>query len=111
MNQESGQGVAGKVLQDLVAERFEDVEAAVKPEGRSTLNAQNIAEVWGRARQASGDYQGAGEPIVSSVDGGELFDYPLDFERSKAHLQVVVAGGQVAGMLLRPGSPTGEWNK
>ncbi len=111
MSTKSGQEVADKVLQDLAAERFEDVEAAVIPDARSTLNAQNIGEVWGRARAASGDYQGAGEPIISKVNGGELFDYPLDFQQSKEHLQVVVVARQVAGMVLLPGSPTGVWNK
>lgn len=111
MNETSVQGVADKVLEDLVAERFKDIEAAVKPEGRSALTAKNIRKVWKRARKAGGDYQGAGEPVIGDVTGGELFDYPLDFDRTKAHPHVVVTSGQVAGMILRPGAPTGEWNK
>jgi hypothetical protein len=41
--------------------------------------------------------------------GGELFDHPLEYQQRRYHLQVVTRDGEVTGMLVRPGDPTGTW--
>lgn len=103
--------LADKVVGDLFADRFDDVEAVVKPEGRKALSAKKIGKVWSRLNKAGGAHQATGEPLEGNVPGAHLYDYPLTFERIEAHLQIVVADGEVAGLLVRPGAPTGEWNK
>ena len=64
------------------------------------------------AEQGNGVLVGHGDPVHSGLrDGGDLFDYPLYYERRRAHLQVAVRQDMIAGLLLRPGRPSGRWKR
>jgi len=75
------------------------------------VSAEKIDDVVERAAEWLGTLRAQGRPVVAQTRGADLFDYPLAYERRAAHFQIVIRDGQVAGMLLRPGHPTGRWRR
>ncbi len=58
------------------------------------------------------DYDADADVLYLHVgDGAELYDYPLQYEKRRAHLQVVIRAGQVAGLFERLGEPSGRWKR
>jgi hypothetical protein len=106
------QVVADAVVLDITAERNDEVVAVMAPEAKATLTASRLKSVWAAAVGANGAYGSHGSPVHASTSGYELFDYPLTFERGKAHLQIAVnKQGLVTGLYPRPGDPTGTFGK
>ena len=104
--------VADRVANDIVAGRFEQVEAAVASSAKSVLSADTIRRVWDVALDVLGAYVRKGSPLVARAMRNDLFDYPLTFKGGTGHLQVAVnARGEVTGIVVRPGPPTGEFGK
>jgi hypothetical protein len=78
---------------------------------RTQVPPQKLRDVWQRTA-ANGSLVRTGEPVRSELpDGAELYDYPLQYEKRRAHLQVVIRAGQVAGLFERLGEPSGRWKR
>ena len=78
---------------------------------RASVPPEKLKSVW-RRTDLSGRLVATGDPLARERrDGGELFDYPLKYERRLHHLQVVIRNGRVSGLLVRPGEPTGRWRR
>ena len=48
---------------------------------------------------------------MGSSRGAEIYDFPLTYERGDGHLQLAVMENKIAGLLVRPGRPTGTWGR
>ena len=106
-----------RALADRVVELFKaqdepGLSALFGPSMRQTVPPDKVIDVWQRAEAASGSVVESGDPVTAQLPGGaELFDYPLQYQRRRQHLQVVIRDEMVAGLLVRPGNPTGRWRR
>ncbi|HVA43456.1 MAG TPA: hypothetical protein VNF50_08240 [Acidimicrobiales bacterium] len=92
----------------------ENGELAAMFDGKmgDAVSVEKVAAVQARAEQSNGRYVTHGAAtVVLGKRATVVYDFPLYYERRRAHLQVAVRDDQVAGLLLRPGWPTGRWNR
>ena len=104
--------LADRVLELFRAEDEAGLSALFDPKMKQEVQPDKLRDLWHRARTAAGPVTESGQPVTAELPGGaEMFDYPLRGERRRQHLQVVIRDGMVAGLLVRPGSPTGRWGR
>ena len=75
------------------------------------VSLENLADTRQRAHDAQGSLVSIGEPLTGSSRGAEIYDFPLTYERGGGHLQIAVMENKIAGLLVRPGRPTGTWGR
>ena len=93
-----------EVVRALVANDIGAIQAAATPGFRERISAGEMARVLAEARASHGGLQSAGEPLV-------VYDLPLEFERGTAHLQIAYEGTAIAGLVIKPGRPTGRFGE
>jgi hypothetical protein len=71
---------------------------------RSNVSSEQMRQVWNEATARWGDLVTTDEAVV-------VQDMPLKFTGGEAHLQVAYRAGRVAGLILKPGPPTGRFGE
>ena len=75
------------------------------------VSLEKLADTRQRAQDARGSLVSVGEPLTGSSREAEIYDFPLTYERGDAHLQIAIMADKIAGLLVRPGHPTGTWGR
>ena len=87
-------------LRDLFDERM-----------KVAVSLENLADTRQRAHDTQGSLVSIGEPLTGCSRGANIYDFPLTYERGGGHLQIAVMENKIAGLLVRPGRPTGTWGR
>lgn len=76
------------------------------------MSLENLAGTRQRAHDTQGSLVSIGEPLTGSSRGvRRSMTFPLTYERGDGHLQIAVMENKIAGLLVRPGRPTGAWGR
>ena len=103
---------ARSVLDDLVRGDYLTLETSFDPTMKAAVGQDQLKSAWQQLSSQLGAYRSAGTPFVVPVSGAVLYEFPLQFANGPGHLQVAVdANGQVAGLYLKPGNPTGAFGR
>ena len=103
--------LADRVLELFKARDEPGLSALFDEPMKEAVPPSKVSEVWHRVDVAGGFLVSSGAPLTAGVAGGELFDYPLRYQKGLYHLQIVVRQNNVSGLLIRPGKPTGQWRR
>jgi hypothetical protein len=71
---------------------------------RTQITESQIHDVWTSATEDLGPLSNVGSATV-------IHEIPLTFERGEGHLQVAYRDDRIAGLVLRPGPPTGRFGE
>lgn len=88
----------------LRAGRFDEISAAADDAFRQDLPPEELERTWTAATETLGQLTGTGTAVV-------VHDLPLNFQNGDGHLQIAYRDGRIAGLVLRPGSPTGKFGE
>jgi len=94
---------ARKVVADLAAGRFAEVEARYSAEMLQALPAGRLALAWAQVSEAAGEFKEAGEPQVQQQGPAVVVTFPATYERARLNLIVAFDGARkLAGLLAQP---------
>jgi hypothetical protein len=93
-----------EVVEALTSGRMDDIREGFSGSFKKQVSAKDLAKLWSKAVEQLGPFVAADEAVV-------LYDIPLRFEWGGGHLQVAYRNEEIAGMVLRPGSPTSKFGE
>jgi hypothetical protein len=98
---------AAAIVTCLTEGRWEDARADFNARMREGGDAERLADGWARTIGMIGRYEGMGEPFAHRAGDNTVVEVPLHFEAGEATGRVIFDDdGTVAGLWLRPASPT-----
>lgn len=90
---------AGQLLDHLQAGRVDEAESMFTPQMRAAVPADKLRALW----QSLGDLQQRGDARVSTQEGMQTVEVPLQFTSAALIAQIAVdPQDNIAGLLLRP---------
>ncbi len=94
---------ARKVVADLAAGRFAEVEARYSTEMAQALPAGRLALAWAQVAQMAGEFREVADPRVEQQGAAVVVTFPATYERARLNLIVAFdAGHKLAGLLAQP---------
>jgi hypothetical protein len=103
--------VADSAVEMFLASRIDELVELFDDQMRAAVPAEKVRAVRNRISTSSGPLAAVGEPVVIPQRGATVLDFPVQFARRRGHIQVAVREERVAGLLTRPGLPTGRWKR
>lgn len=110
----------GEVTRELADRALEFFKAADEPGLSALFDGQmkrdvppeKVRDLLRRVAAGSGELVRVGQPVMRALPGvAQLYDWPLQYQRRRHHLQVVIRSGQIVGLLVRPGNSRGRWKR
>lgn len=92
-----------KVIADLGAGKFADVEARFSTEMAQALPAGQLATAWGQLTSQAGKLTELGEPRIEDRDGARIVIFPATYEHAAVNLILAwTADHKLGGLLAQP---------
>ena len=93
-----------EVVNALLTGRYDEISDAADANFRHKVPTAEIQRVWQATIARFGEPTGV-------LDGVVLHDLGLTFANGEAHVQVAYRDGKIAGLVVRPGSPTARFGE
>ncbi|MBV8927903.1 MAG: hypothetical protein JO152_02095 [Mycobacteriaceae bacterium] len=94
-----------EVVNALMTGRYDEISDAADAHFRRSIPTSEIKRVWEATTARFG-----GQPVGIKADV-VLHDLGLSFANGEAHVQIAYRDGKIAGLVLRPGPPTGRFGE
>ena len=92
------------VVNALMTGRYDEIHAAGDAGFRRAVPTDEIQRVWLAMTTQLGQPTGVRGGVV-------LHDLGLSFANGEGHVQIAYRDGQIAGLVLRPGPPSGRFGE
>lgn len=92
------------VVNALMTGRYDEIHDAGDAGFRRAVPTADIQQVWQAMTTAMGQPAGVDEGVV-------VHDVGLTCPNGQAHVQIAYRDGKIAGLVVKPGAPTGRFGQ